>query len=98
MLELRSIELKGGLRVKEQELRLLPASLRLLKNLKRSDTGNDEGSISNTILAKKEKNFILNHFFPKTRNWTYVFLFQFLYFSQNRLLFACFLIFLKLYI
>lgn len=65
MLELRSIELKGGLRVKEQELRLLPASLRLLKNLKRSDTGNDEGSISNTILPKKEKNFILNQFLFK---------------------------------
>lgn len=55
MLELRSIELKGGLRVKEQELRLLPASLRLLKNLKRSDTGNDEGSISNTISPKRKE-------------------------------------------
>lgn len=44
MLELRSMELNGGLRVKEHELRLLDDPLKLLKNLKRSDNGNDDGS------------------------------------------------------
>lgn len=48
MLELRSMELNGGLRVNEQELRL-PTSLKLLKNRKRSDSGKEEGSKRNIV-------------------------------------------------
>lgn len=93
------MELNGGLRVKEQELRLLPTSLRLQKNLKRSDTGNDEGSINRKHISQRKK---INFHFKTVKKlvteltcFHFSFQYQFLFFlliSQNRLLFACFFV------